>query len=340
LVRSSPLCASFGAGMAKAEPPASPFPEPPPQWRLFGPDRRCRVAPPKPPAVPVQSSSSAAAQSSRGAGPLPPASASNDRQLRVFSQPRLLDLPASNFVPDWDEWLCNADAEDLGAEAVKVHRQLRCCTMQLLECLVQNPSDHQRPLRRFRQLTVNLGALLHKMRIREARALAVQRLRRQVAEKRAIAEELEAKLPLLRKRADDAIAGAPSTDAGAETAKEEQGEEPRAKKARCSMMENSTGAAASGEQPSSSHGRDSSSSTTAAERKGSSGTAAAADSVAAISEPGGPSASSAMRGDEATSPRPAAAAKLSPAPATNQAPEHGSQEAQDDEDEFDTSCWS
>merc|ERR1719273_2744531 len=69
--------------------------------------------------------------------------------------------------------------------------------MDLLDCLVRNPADHPRFLRRFMQLASNLAMLLHRMRGRETRALAVQWLRQQVAEKRELIAELSAKVPLL-----------------------------------------------------------------------------------------------------------------------------------------------
>ncbi|CAE8656778.1 unnamed protein product [Polarella glacialis] len=46
---------------------------------------------------------------------------------------------------DADEWLCDPEAEDLGAELLSLQRSLQTCSLDLLERLLQNPSEYPAP---------------------------------------------------------------------------------------------------------------------------------------------------------------------------------------------------
>jgi len=184
---------------------------PPPHWRLFEPGGKCvRVVPPKTPALDADGSVAVSA-------------ASNPRS-RLFRQPtgpvvfgetRSLQAPVPRWQLESDERLCDLDAEDLGAEAVRLHRLLRSCGFSLLDCLVRSPSEHPRYLRRFRQLGGNMISLLHRMRTRETRGLVVHHLRRSVSEKRVLVEFLRRGLPGLHARVAVAVAHGASAE-GAE----------------------------------------------------------------------------------------------------------------------------
>uniref|UniRef100_A0A7S1RPC1 Mediator of RNA polymerase II transcription subunit 7 n=1 Tax=Alexandrium catenella TaxID=2925 RepID=A0A7S1RPC1_ALECA len=123
-----------------------------------------------------------------------------------------------------DEWLCDPAAEDLGEELLKLHRSLQACNVDLLHCLVRSPSEHGSHLRRLNQIVRNMASLLHSLRAREARALVLQSLRKQVSRKRSFAEAARASLPRMEARLARAMR---SGDAGGED-DESEGEEPAA----------------------------------------------------------------------------------------------------------------
>ncbi|CAE8628944.1 unnamed protein product, partial [Polarella glacialis] len=145
------------------------FPPPPPHWRLFGPGK-VLVLPPRPPTVPCY----------------------------VFGEQLTLEPVA---VPvDADEWLCDPEAEDLGAELLSLQRSLQTCSLDLLECLLQNPSEYPVRLRELARILKSMRGLLHVLRAREARALVLQQLREQVARKRKYLEDATSALPGLEER--------------------------------------------------------------------------------------------------------------------------------------------
>lgn len=169
------------------------FPPPPPQWRLFRPGGPVHVAPPKPPTGPCL----------------------------VFGQSHSLDPPPPAIEPD--EWLCDLAADDLGVELRRVYGLLQRCSVDLMQCLVRSPSEHQQHLRRLSQIVRNLVSLLHTLRARESRALVLQSLKRQVARKRTFTEAAKVALPRLEARLARAVQG--TGDAASEVEEEEEDED-------------------------------------------------------------------------------------------------------------------
>ena len=161
--------------MSDVQPVASfaGFPLPPPHWQLFKPDSQVLVLPPKIPAGEVFVFGEESGQS-RTDSPL-----------------------------DADEWLCNPDAADLGAEIINLHGLLQTSCLELLDCLAQNPSEYPTRIRRLGHVLKNMQGLLHVLQQREAKAAVMQQLRDQVGRKRAFLEEAKTSLPNLRRRLGD-----------------------------------------------------------------------------------------------------------------------------------------
>ena len=151
------------------------FPLPPPHWQLFKADCAVLVSPPKLPTCDVF----------------------------VFGE-QCLQSSSEESQPDADEWLCNPDAADLGAEVMNLHGMLQTGCLELFDCLAQNPSEYPAHLRRLGHVFKNIRGLLHLLQQREAKAALMQQLKEQVARKRAFVDEARACLPSLRRRLADA----------------------------------------------------------------------------------------------------------------------------------------
>eukprot|EP00933_Yihiella_yeosuensis_P025277 TRINITY_DN19631_c0_g1_i1.p1 TRINITY_DN19631_c0_g1~~TRINITY_DN19631_c0_g1_i1.p1 ORF type:complete len:207 (-),score=29.71 TRINITY_DN19631_c0_g1_i1:297-845(-) len=150
--------------------PTAAFPTPPPTWRLFRRDSEVAVVPPRPPTG----------------------------QIFAFGEPLRLEAPTPPI--DADEWLCDPEAEDLGKELLKLQRSLESTSLELLEGLLQNPSEHPSHLREFGSIVKNIRGLLHILREREARALLLQQFREQVDRKRRYINDVSIALPGLEAR--------------------------------------------------------------------------------------------------------------------------------------------
>ena len=162
------------------------FPLPPPHWQLFRESKDSKgskvlVAPPRIPAGEIFVFGERCERC--------------ERQLEDSRQP----LPQL----DAEEWLCNPEASDLGAELLNLHGMLQTSSLELLDCLAQNPSEYPTHLRRLNHVTKNLQALLYVLQQREAKATVLQKLREQVSRKRAFLKEARESLPNLRQRLED-----------------------------------------------------------------------------------------------------------------------------------------
>mmetsp|Transcript_36641 Transcript_36641/g.77883 ORF Transcript_36641/g.77883 Transcript_36641/m.77883 type:complete len:298 (+) Transcript_36641:37-930(+) len=168
------------------------FPPPPSHWILFDPaGPPLRVQPPQPIAETAL---------------LRPDSQLQREKLfpRPFGKRRCLEAPSARAQPEEKaDRIANLDAEDMCAEAVRIHRLFRGVGLNLLDCLVTKPTDFEKHSRQWGTIAENLVEVLHKLRENEVRALIVQRQRQSVSDRKLLLEELRAAIPGVEQRLNE-----------------------------------------------------------------------------------------------------------------------------------------